>query len=423
MIYTKKILITLVLIVVFGCSNDLTLESDQVKDTGPRSIAQNFLLSGKVQSTDKQWGTNGEVTQLYPIYIDGVEEPSYYECKVVNNGNDAGYILVNTNDTDVKVPEYTTNGRTFTEKFREELNTTEFKVYRYSNLQYIVFSNDSRNNANILTSTGFQTGVQINKAREEMINNVTTFGSAIGIDKDIIEESNHDDEFTNSRAHNEWFTTLLKNAYNYNKHDPDSSDRLPLWSYYSSYWSDVPHYEHINEITLAFGKVYAYWARYKGKTKLLDGGSTTGGIKQFITNNETHRELLELKGDIKSTSGGRSLEDEVVKYPNRKGYSFECDVDYGNAWDKGNKAYNSIANDRPVVIELKTGFTAVEGISKKYRVRGKRKKRYYHREMWYRINPTGMNNDNGAYWVCSYARYGQDEGDDVNVDGVYHIWD
>lgn len=60
------------------------------------------------------------------------------------NGEDAGYILVNTNKTDILIPEYTTNGKHILKKFIKELNTHNFKLFRYINFQYVVIDNSSR---------------------------------------------------------------------------------------------------------------------------------------------------------------------------------------------------------------------------------------------------------------------------------------
>lgn len=412
MIYMKKLVLLISILGFVGCSNELASDFNTGKSNNPEEIAQRFLQSGNVQSTDSEWGNKGEVTDMFPVYIKGVNEPSYYECKVKVDGEDAGYILVNVNNTDVEVPVYTTGGKTYTEKFRNELKSSDFKLYRYSNFQYTVESENSRGEAKLLKSTGFRSEVDMENAIEEMKSNVDNYGSAIGIDKELIAESNNDNA-SSSRAYNQWFEVQLKKGFYSDSH-------LPTWRLsdrYDDYISDQQHM-YVGTPTLAFGKVYAYWAKFKGYEKIFSGSSTSGYYTSFFHSTKVLGDLKQLSNDMDGKSGV-ALEDRVVKLGKSYGYSFECDVDYGNAWDKGNKVYDRIAAEQPVVIETKSDFFAVEGVKKKYRVRGRRRKRYYHREMWYRVNPASR--DSSPYWLCSYARWDADK--DVNVDGAYHIWD
>lgn len=83
--------------------------------------ATEFLSSEGVVQTNSNWAAFAKVVDAFPIYMDGIDDVCYYECKVQANGTDAGYILVNINKTDVQFPSYSTEGKTATEEFSTEL--------------------------------------------------------------------------------------------------------------------------------------------------------------------------------------------------------------------------------------------------------------------------------------------------------------
>ncbi len=63
-----------------------------------------------------------------------MEDVSYYECKVKIGGTDAGYILVNINQTDLPIPQYNTEGRTPSEDFANEsgISVDNLQVFRHN---------------------------------------------------------------------------------------------------------------------------------------------------------------------------------------------------------------------------------------------------------------------------------------------------
>lgn len=411
MFYFKRLIIFTILVIFLGCSNELdtNYETDNINNS--KQVAKKFMLSGNVQSTDSNWGNEGEIIEQFPIYIKGLEEVSYYECKVILNGEDAGYILVNVNNTDINVPEYTTNGKTYTEKFREKLDSSDFKIYRYSNFQYTVETTNSRNENVVLYSTGFNKDLE--NAITKMSNNIKNHGTTIGIDKEILTESNNDESLI-SRAYDLWDETQLDNNFKKASH-------LPRWAYSHLYTLYLDEALYLDDTTFAFGKVFAYWARFKGKEDLFDGSSTGGEEIDYFLSSKVLNDLKKLYDYIDGREGA-GLQSRVVKLGDFYGYSFECDVDYGLAWGKGEKVFDRIKyKDQPVVIEAPSGFLAVEGVKKKYRVRGNRKKRYYNREMWYLVNPSHKDNS-GPGWICSYARFGGSI-PEQNITGAYHIWE
>ncbi len=94
-------------------------------------IAQNEV-DGMAGSMDSTWPIGAKVTKVFPIFIHGQPHPSYYECKVANaKGDDAGYVLVNVDKTDLLIPEATIEGPTTTENYQARIKSEDFKVMRF----------------------------------------------------------------------------------------------------------------------------------------------------------------------------------------------------------------------------------------------------------------------------------------------------
>ena len=79
------------------------------------------------------WNASSAVTDAFPVYLDGIEGVSYYECKVVTDGKESGYVLVNVNGSDVTVTEASEEGTTLNEYYEEATGRSreELAVYRY----------------------------------------------------------------------------------------------------------------------------------------------------------------------------------------------------------------------------------------------------------------------------------------------------
>ena len=98
------------------------------------AIATSHIQEWASSSNDDLWTDNTFVLEAYPIYIDGIDGISYYECKVVLGDLDAGYILVNVNQTDLLIAEYSMDGITDTERFTQGASRSveDMKIYRYN---------------------------------------------------------------------------------------------------------------------------------------------------------------------------------------------------------------------------------------------------------------------------------------------------
>ncbi len=116
-----------------------------------QKIAEEMLQEMRDQG--EGWTSDSRVVVGYPIYLPGIEEPSYYEFKVKTGDKDAGYILVNTNQSDVPVPELCISGPTMTELYRRRIGARPFKIYRYGCTTSAALSRDGRET--FLASSGF----------------------------------------------------------------------------------------------------------------------------------------------------------------------------------------------------------------------------------------------------------------------------
>lgn len=388
--------------------------------------AVNFLNSGNVQSTNSEWASQVVFKDAYPIYIEGIDEPSYYECKGTINGKDAGYVLINMDDTDFTVSEYSIDGITMTEQFwtKSSSRSVGAKIFRYSAFEYLAINNTSRGQGDVVASFGFS-GVpgittekavkseDITKTRNEFKDNLNKYGTAVEIDKDIVTESN---SYTGSRFYDKWTSDELNYTFAGGWH-------LPHWTQEkvdrngSNVWTGCT--------PVAYAMIYAYWAQFKGADRLFGGidldtvDSAEGSKNPFVQN-----AILEIGEDLgtkygtnnSSTTPGRRLETRVDNYGDDRGYYFTCDVDYGSEWLKGKHAFQSILQDKPLALSYREGerhHVAVEGVKYKERVRWIGK---YNREMWYLCN---WGHGNIRKWICTYKRFNASAED--RIGGVYHV--
>lgn len=420
-----KIFVALVatLFVLTSCRNEMSQDygtSNQDSPDNAMQIARDFLQTGVAAQANSEWAANAEIISASPMYVEGVKEISYYDCKTVLGGQDAGYIIVNVNNTDVTVPEYSAYGTSITERIFNipESRSSGAKIYRYGHFRYLVLANNARGEKDVLVDYNYSnwgktyTGNNINKdnistERVAFTTQVKKFGSAIEVDRSIVEESNTD-YLSNSRDKDDiWGGGSL----------PGADTWFPNWKF-----TNVPDDNEINQTAIAFGKVYAYWYKQHGRSRLFEGAGF-GSYKNATYDDSVVWRALKVIHDDVGTSSGRSLERKAIKYGNGYNYNFACDVDYSDRWTKGKRAYeHGIAKGRPLVVEIKNGggFATVIGVDYKYRVRGRKRKRYYRREMWYKLSTPDMDAD-GPVMMCTYSRFSSEE--NHNLQGMYRLWE
>ncbi len=148
----KRMLIILLLIL---CNAAYFMSIEDVKHIANNEIDE--MVSNNVPGN---WGVNSIVSELFPIYMDGYSEIAYYECKISTDGEDAGYILINVNKMDIPIVESSQYGKTLTEKYRQHLGYSDFKIFRYDWIRSAAVSNRISRSANscsdILATLGFE---------------------------------------------------------------------------------------------------------------------------------------------------------------------------------------------------------------------------------------------------------------------------
>lgn len=98
------------------------------------------------------WTASSQVTDAFPVHLPGKPSPSYYECKIMTDGQPGGYVLVNVDQTDKLIPESTNEGTTNTEQFQQSLGRADIQVIRIVWFHYIATEQQSDE---IIASTGF----------------------------------------------------------------------------------------------------------------------------------------------------------------------------------------------------------------------------------------------------------------------------
>lgn len=95
-----------------------------------RLVAESEIIYASEFECSK-WTNDSIVTDIYPVYVPGIDGIAYYECKVETNGDDAGYVLVSNTENDIKIPEARDTGITLTETYQNALGIKDFKMLRF----------------------------------------------------------------------------------------------------------------------------------------------------------------------------------------------------------------------------------------------------------------------------------------------------
>jgi hypothetical protein len=406
-------------------------------------LATAFLKSECVMQTNTEWGTNGKIVDAFPVYLDGVEDVSYYECKVQKGGADAGYILVNINQTDLPIPQYNTEGKTPSEDFAKEsgISVDNLQVFRHNWFEML---------AEKKTAIGLGDGIPViargyNKSgefvkgnridRQQMKNIRKEFllrvQQAGGVNpaylKVMLRQVNNRDSLiaeslkqypqglSKSAATDRWTSDELNNTF-------ASGWHLPRWTQItnaSNQWSGCG--------PLALSLLYAYHRQFTGKAKLFDGldlnanvtlpdGRIVNGSSTDASYNQVIRDVVfkigaDCHADYGTSGTGvgmNALENDGELYGDQLGYDVVLDQDYGGDWTKGKTTLGHIRGERPCMFQFYTDppknssyhYGAIEGV--KYMER-KFVWNWYNYEMWYLVN-YGWGST--RQWICVDAQYG-----------------
>ena len=467
-----------ILPVIFGCSNDnvqspttaVIQPSEEAlakllpspdKKNKALKIANKFLSSECVQETNANWATNSAITDAFPVYLDGVDDVSYYECKVKKNGVDAGYILVNINQTDIKIPQYCTEGKTPSEEFAKESGVAinNLQVFRQDWFTMVAEKKTAigLGNGTPVIARGFDgsgdffKGSKINQ--QMLISNRQAFAKRVrdagGVNPSFQRQSlrqayNRDSlvaevlksypkGLSKSAGTGRWTSDELNNTFACGWH-------LPKW------------YQVTNEANmlsgcgpLALTMMYAYHRQFTGKTKLFNGldlnsnVSTPFGVANASSLFGSWDEIIrgaafKIGADCGATYGSNgtgvslnALENNGELYGDQLGYNVVLDQDLGGDFTKGKTALSHIRGERPCMFQFdpdRNGtidhYGVIEGV--KY-LEMKYVWNWYSWEMWYLVNYAWYNDGNGKReWICVDAQYSSNATEYKNTGNLYMEW-
>lgn len=467
----------LILPIMYGCANDNVvspssaepeLSEDALAKRLPNQnqkikairMAEKFLLSEGMRETNAQWASSAVIVDAFPVYMDGVDEVCYYECKVISGGKDAGYIMVNINKTDLPFPSYSTEGKTATEEFSQQLGiaTNSLQVFRHNWFEMLAEKKSpvGLGDGQIAIERGFDGSGSFNKGKKASRNNVkqkriefinrvkeaggvnpqftkqilSDFYTRDSIVTDSLEKLMKSGGLSKTAADWRWTSDELNNTFATGWH-------LPKWTQVKNTagnWSGCG--------PLALAMMYAYHRQFTGKAKLfngldlngtvttMDGYSVNGSTASACNNRIIYDVVFQIGADCGADYGSdgtgvsiNALENDGELYGDRLGYDVHLDVDYGGDFTKGKNALGHIRGERPCMFQFDSDrngsvdhYGAIEGV--KY----KEKKNWliwYNWEMWYLVN-YGWGNK--REWICVDAQYGSKATEYKNTGNLYMEW-
>lgn len=360
------------------------------------------------------WSVHSKVVDAFPLLIDGIRGVSYYECKIKTNDQDAGYILVNVNKTDLLISESTQNGKTLTERYREQLDRDEFIVFRYDWFRSTAVERQNNKLANtekILSSIGFEgiktPKVAINKFRVSVL--------AKGCFP-VYSQEELKDYYDNLHIEQTkgYVIGWGKNAWagNYRnksaelKHYWEGQHHTPLWGQFNK---SNGHY--IGCGPAAWAIIYGYWDKLKGKSRLF--ADNWNDIKNCMTACAKYTGTRDVYENSKKWGfTPPSNMNKGIRYAHKKGYpnSTCIRVRETNEFKKFDKIYSYIKADKPCILLLNgTGFgfpnhyVVVEKATKRQKYIKVGKNRWDDRDVYYTVN-LGSKETSKEIWTREMGR-------------------
>lgn len=360
--------------------------------------ATNKLALSKT-TPDLGWGETARIVARYPIHLPGVDRPSYYEYKVADGQRDAGYILVNTDQTDLAIPELATEGPTLAERYRDALGSADYKVYRYGPATSSAKATEADGSERWLAVGGVLAGEA-----------VVGLPSPQVTEQRLQQLQEKDTQYRNLVATSGCVPTLTREALDrYYEQlgppypaDPGSSlgyaqqevDRVGpyyLSHTFSSIGWHLPHWwqpRSSNNYPVGCGPVawamaLAYWSQFKGVPALFDYRDLSGYVDTNQFANTFVADIMwELADDLETVWGGSGDDKWGMTYPSdsTKGTKYAKRVGYlessaskedAGAHDKWNKVKAAILDDKPAIllihddgIGFANHYVGVEGVQK-----------------------------------------------------------
>lgn len=352
-----------------------------------------------MRGNEPAWGEETTITDAFPLYLPGAGTPSYYEYKVTTGDEDAGYIVVNVDRTDILVIEAAVAGRTLTESYREATGRSDLRVVRYD-----WFASSAKDGDEIVAAVGFdgssevraigaggdlaskvialdaehaahveENGCARTQTRESL---EAYYGSSQISQLEITQDELDGGDFIDYL--NE--TVPISGSWEYEHLDHSFS-----WPWHMPHWyqpAGVGGYP-VGCGPVAWAMVYAYWKQFHGKANLFDGMSLSDKWHPAdcdpYRDNAIYYGMWELAELVETVYGGSGDDkwgltfpwkmDQGTAYAQARGYPFTtCEEDSGTEWSKFQEIEDEIAADRPAILRINadgTGagnhYVAIEG--------------------------------------------------------------
>jgi len=437
MLYKLSILfLTILIISIPSLSNIQNLNYLTEKALTTASLELDYLLSEDPVGT--MWDLGSYITDAYPVYLPGYEEPSYFECKVMYNSQDAGYILVNIDKTDVPVAEYRVEGKTHFELFEQSLGHSHFKTIRIDWIQWLAMDNDK-----IIASQGFESSSSDGLIKKLPIQNDNSYEySVYDTLKQMIDSTEcvplFSKEYLDYVYQNNPDLTGLNKATGKGPTDHAKlKNKFSSINWRTAAWNQGENAEG-NKVgcgPVAWAIVFSYWHQFHNKPNLFDNVDLNGkvpneihsycsqlGRKSSEVTNSINR-IARLTDTWQTENWGwttRGNMENGIDYASEKGYSYSFNTT-DNGGDKSTyyTIRDAISRDKPAILSIhvnRKDRRPEEGLPNHWVVVEetkchKHKKpisgNYYTRWIEYYIN-LGWGKSSGGVWIRVYD-FGKDQ--------------
>lgn len=430
----KKLLCVGFLLIFVGCNIEEEKNfnfSNQAGETLVFKAEAMELAQGELDSYPKnrgKWTEESKVTDAFPIYFEGYDTPSYYECKIMTGDTPAGYILINVDATDLLLVEAMEEGLTLTESYEQELKkaNSDFKVYRYGYLRSLatekVLDPTQKTSTQLLSQRGFSSDYEIELySKNCSVKDTTPFYTRkdLALQQEVL--------FTTARrSYADEVDASLRNSYN--------GLKTPAWRQFKREIGEKEYSVGCGPIAWAIA--LAYFQEFHGKTNALPSVipslhwddafpyEGTTDRDQSVYNTLYQMTINELADDLNSMYGswggmvGESNMRHVVDFLAKRTYSVSYDRSAAALYGKFEKVRASLSSNKPVVMAINSDGI---GVIDHYVVIEKAAKNRGHFVRYYVNFGWGKNN---YKWI--YAR-GDDTDDNFDSSNgtrrtIYDIW-
>jgi hypothetical protein len=400
-------------LILSGCADNNSIGPVPTDDGGVPAITKELAMrvaadeiaNLRANGPDCGWSADAKVIDAYDIYLGSLENKAYFECKVIDGGADAGYVLVTANKSDLLIPESSPHGKTLTEFYREKCGSEEIKVIRFDWFTSAAVGS----NGEVLAYKGFYSNPdKTMNTREMTLDEVV---AAIQTMKDsyssgvfpLYSPEQLAGYYTESekpaalaKTTGEWrdISSSLKNTF------PDGN-HTPRWTQWGPGGAGP-----IGCGPTAWAILYGYWAQFKGKNALFEyplSGRTASGYTRDadIWNCMTY--TADKMGTIQTDDWGLTWTWDMPKgnqYAEHRGYRCSVTRDRGTEYSKFDKINGYISNDKPCILTIGSN----SAIANHYVVVEKcRKSQYKYAFIWHDRNVHYFVNygwGEPSKWIC-----------------------